>query len=70
MIDTGYVVFKIKVDHKKVAEEWEDVITRPFDSKIMEDNEKLILQSLMCSEYIYVPEQQLSRFIKFGEIIK
>ena len=70
MIDSSYVVFKIKVDQEKVKKEWEEFITKPEQDTLLDENTRIVLQSLMCSEYIFVPEQQLSRFIKYGEVIK
>ena len=70
MIEDSYVVFKIKVNHKKVQEEWDDFITNPNYTGVIRDSMYVQLQALMCSEYVYVPEPQLSRYVKYGEVVK
>ena len=70
MISSSDVVFKIKVNHKKVQEEWDDFITNPEYTGVLRETLCNQLQALLCSEYIYVPEPHLSRFLKYGEVVK
>lgn len=73
MTHSDKVIFILKVDHDKVVKEYNKYkafIEKERESKLLREQNVLLYQALLCSEYIHVPEDQLGRFIKFGAAIK
>lgn len=69
MLDIREVVFKIKVDHKKVKEAYEKAKKGRRKQNEIDEQIAMIFEALLRSQYIYVPESQLARFIDYGEVI-
>lgn len=69
MIDSKETVFKLKVDHKKVKSIYEEYKNYPEKEELVDEQTTILFEALLCSTYVYVPESQLSRFIKYGKVL-
>lgn len=69
MIEDREVVFKLKIDHKKVHEAYDEYKTNPEKEEILDEQAIILFEALLCSTYVYVPESQVGRFIKYGQVI-
>lgn len=58
------VVFKMKVNYADVEKEYQKVLETPQSNLIRMSTLK-ILTALLCSEYVYVPESQLERYLPY-----
>jgi hypothetical protein len=70
MIEDREVVFKLKIDHDKVRKKYAKYLESPEKSELLDEQQVLLFNALLCCTFVYVPESNLSRFIEYGKVIE
>lgn len=69
MQQSDAVVFRMVVDHAKVRESLEELENDDGITPLDREARMLGLRALECSDVIYVPETELSRYIDYCKSI-